>query len=211
MAGHPIVAAIYDRMLAGSEKAGLSDRRADLLAEARGQVLEIGAGTGANLPHYPAAVARLTLIEPDPHMAGRLRDKLAAAPPRFEFDLIETSAEQLPFEDARFDTVVSTLVLCTVADPERVLAEVARVLKPEGRLVLFEHVRDPENERRARWQDRLERPWGWIAGRCHPNRDTRATLEAAGFDVSSIEPKTFPKGGPVVKPMIQGSATIRSE
>lgn len=211
MAGHPIVAAIYDRMLAGSEKAGLSERRAELLAEAHGQVLEIGAGTGANLAHYPSAVTKVTLIEPDPHMAARLRSKLGAAPLRFEFDLVETSAERLPFEDARFDTVVSTLVLCTVADPERVLAEVARVLKPGGRMVLFEHVRDPENERRARWQDRIERPWGWIAGGCHPNRDTSAALEAAGFDVSSIEPKTFPKGGPVVKPMIHGSATIRSD
>jgi ubiquinone/menaquinone biosynthesis C-methylase UbiE len=207
VAGHPIVAAIYDRMLAGSEKAGLSERRAELLADARGQVLELGAGTGANLAHYPAAVTKLTLTEPDPHMAARLRGKLAAAPPRFELNLVETPAEQLPFEDAGFDTVVSTLVLCTVADPERVLAEVARVLKPEGRLVLFEHVRDPENERRARWQDRVERPWGWVAGRCHPNRDTSAALRAAGFDISGIDPDVFPKGGPIVRPTIRGSAT----
>ena len=86
--GHPIVAAVYDRMLAGSEKAGLAQLRADLLAAARGSVLELGAGTGANLAAYPDQVESVTLIEPDPHMARRLRAKIAANPPRFQLSLI---------------------------------------------------------------------------------------------------------------------------
>jgi SAM-dependent methyltransferase len=204
--GHPIVAAVYDRMLAGLEKAGLAQRRADLLAAAHGRVIELGAGTGANLAAYPDRIDSLTLIEPDPHMARRLRAKLAARQPGFDHELLELGAERLPFEDRTFDTAVATLVLCTIPDPERALVEVARVLKPDGSLLVIEHVRDPDSARRARWQDRLERPWGWLAGGCHPNRDTRATLRAAGFDVAGIESDRFPKGGPV--PLICGSARV---
>ncbi len=201
------MAAVYDRMLAGSERAGLAERRRELLATAHGRVLELGAGTGANLNAYPEQVESVTMIEPDPHMARRLRRKLAADPPAFEPELLEVGAEQLPFAADSFDTAVAILVLCTIPDPGRALAEVARVLKPAGTLLVLEHVRDPVSPRRARWQDRLEWPWGWVAGGCHPNRDTRATLSAAGFDVSAIVPETFPKGGPVVKPMIRGPAT----
>lgn len=208
MAGHPIVAAIYDRMLAGSERAGLAQRRAELLAAARGRVLELGAGTGANLAAYPRELDSLTMVEPDPHMARRLSAKLSARPPGFAHELIEARAERLPFDDDAFDTVVATLVLCTIPDPERALAEVARVLAPGGSLLVIEHVRDPDSPRRARWQDRLERPWGWLAGGCHPNRDTATTLRAAGFDVAGLEAERFPKGGPVVAPMIRGSSRL---
>lgn len=205
MAGHPIVAAVYDRMLAGSERAGLAERRAALLAGARGRVLELGAGTGANLGAYPERVESLVLLEPDPHMARRLRARLQADPPRFGHDLVESGAERLPFADDAFDTVVATLVLCTIPDPDRALAEVTRVLAPGGRLLVIEHVRDPDSARRARWQDRLERPWGWLAGGCHPNRDTAAALRAAGFDVGGLVAERFPKAGPLVAPMIRGS------
>ena len=204
--GHPIVAALYDRMLARAEHAGLADRRAELLAEASGEVLEIGAGTGLNLDRYPARPERLVLTEPDPHMARRLRDRVAANPPQFAVEVISAPAEQLPFPDDSFDTVVSTLVLCTVASPPHAAAEIARVLRPDGKLLLIEHVRDPESPRRARFQDLLERPWGWVAGSCHPNRDTAATLAAAGFDTSAITPGEFDAAGPIVKPLISGSA-----
>ncbi len=210
MAGHPIFAAIYDRLLASSEKAGLGERRAALLAQASGRLLELGSGTGANLCHYPAAVTEVVLTEPDPHMARRLRERLAADPPPFAYEVAEAGAEELPFDDDSFETVVSTLVLCTVEDPARAAAEIARVLRPGGMLLLFEHVRDPESATRARWQDRLERPWGWILGGCHPNRDTAATLSTAGFDVTGLEPDEFPKGGPIVKPTIRGSARAPS-
>jgi SAM-dependent methyltransferase len=209
VAGHPIFAAVYDTLLARQERGGLGERRAALLSGAAGRTLELGAGTGANLAHYPASVAELVLTEPDPHMARRLRGRLAAEPPPFPAEVVEAGAERLPFDDASFDTVVSTLVLCTVDDPARVAAEVARVLAPAGRLLLFEHVRGPAGGATARWQDRLERPWGWFAGGCHPNRDTATTLQAAGFDVSGLEADVLPKAPPLAHPALRGSASAR--
>jgi ubiquinone/menaquinone biosynthesis C-methylase UbiE len=193
-------------MTARAERAGLADLRASVLAASAGRTLELGAGTGANAPRYPAAVTELVLTEPDPHMARRLREKLAAAPPPFDYEVVESGAERLPFDDDSFDTVASTLVLCTVADPARTAREVARVLRPDGRLLLLEHVRDPRDGSLGRWQDRLRRPWGWLAGGCHPNRDTVATLGVAGFDVSGLEPAELPAAPPLVRPAVRGSA-----
>jgi ubiquinone/menaquinone biosynthesis C-methylase UbiE len=193
-------------MLAGTERAGLSDLRAEVLSGASGRVLEIGGGTGLNLSHYPAAVKSLSVTEPDPFMARKLREKVDAAAPPFPVEVIECAAERLPFDDGSFDTVVSTLVLCTVQDPDAAAAEVGRVLAPGGRLLLLEHVRDPEEGRLARWQDRLERPWGWMAAGCHPNRDTAATLRRAGFEVE-LAPDRLPKSPPLVRPLVRGSAT----
>ena len=122
MSGHPLFAALYDRMTARAERAGLADLRTSVIAPATGRTLELGAGTGANAQHYPGSVTELVLTEPDPHMARRLRDKLAARPPRPPWEVVEAGAERLPFDDASFDTVVVTLVLCTVGDPSRVAA-----------------------------------------------------------------------------------------
>lgn len=205
MPGHRFFAAVYDRMMAGTEKAGLSDLRAQLLTAASGRVLELGAGTGLNLSHYPEGVTELVLTEPDPFMAKRLRGRVADTRPPFEVEVVEAGAERLPFDDRSFDTVVGTLVLCTVGDPERTASEVARVLRPDGKLLLIEHVRAGD-ESRARWQDRLERPWGWLAGGCHPNRDTAATLSTS-FDVSALESDALPGfSPPLVKPLIRGAA-----
>jgi ubiquinone/menaquinone biosynthesis C-methylase UbiE len=202
--GNPVFAALYDRLMAGTERAGLADRRADLVAGARGATLELGAGTGLNLRHYPPAVTDLVLAEPDGHMARRLRARLAEAGRPAE--VVEAPAEQLPFEDGRFDTAVVTLVLCTVRDPARALDEIARVLKPDGRLLFLEHVRAPDGTRLARWQDRLERPWGWIGAGCHPNRDTIAALEASPLSVESADPGEMPKAPPLVRPLVAGVA-----
>jgi ubiquinone/menaquinone biosynthesis C-methylase UbiE len=208
MRGHRFFAAMYDRMLAGTEKAGLSDMRAELVAEASGRTLELGAGTGLNLAHYSDAVTELVLTEPDPYMARKLRGRLADEPPAAgSVEVVEAPAEALPFDDASFDTVVSTLVLCTVEDPEAAVGELKRVLKPGGRLLYLEHVRG-SGERLVRWQDRLERPWGWVAAGCHPNRPTAATLAAAGFEMDP-ERGTLPKAPPLVRPMIRGAATPR--
>jgi ubiquinone/menaquinone biosynthesis C-methylase UbiE len=207
MAGHPIFAAIYDRLLAESERKGLGDLRAKLLGGASGRTLELGSGTGANLEHYPSAVTELVMTEPDPHMAKRLRARLDdERPSDVRVEVAEGGAESLPFEDASFDTVVSTLVLCTVPDAPAAVGEAHRVLKPGGRLLFLEHVRDVDGTRRARWQDRLERPWGWFAGACHPNRDTGRLL-ATTFADFAIDRGEFPGSGTaLVRPLISGTA-----
>jgi ubiquinone/menaquinone biosynthesis C-methylase UbiE len=203
--GHPIFAAVYDRLLEGLEKAGLADKRRELLAEARGATLELGAGTGVNLQHYPPAIERLVLTEPDPHMAKRLRKHLSDSP-RPEAEVVEAGAEALPFGDDEFDTVIATLVLCTIPDPEAALAEAARVLKPGGRMLFMEHVR-AQTDRRARWQDRLNPVQNFCFGGCNLNRPTADTIAASPLAVEELRDDEMPKqGGPLVKPMIVGSA-----
>lgn len=210
MRHHRIFAALYDRLLAVVEREGLSAARANLLGDVRGRVLEIGAGTGLNLRHYPADVTDLVLLEPDRFMAARLRDRIAADPPPMPVTVVDSPAERLPFDDASFDRVVSTLVLCTVDDPDRTIAEMSRVLRPGGELVCLEHVRSQSSARLARWQDLLDGPWGWFAGGCHPNRDTERALRSSGLDVKRLDHGEMPKpAGPVVRPLIYGSLSRR--
>lgn len=197
-------AALYDSGLKGTEEAGLGEMRRQLLAGASGRTIEIGAGTGINLELYPSAVSELVLVEPDPHMAKRLQAKLAESPR--EAEVAAAPAERLPFESGSFDTAVATLVLCTVPDPTAAVAELARVLKPGGRLLFIEHVRS-EDPGTARWQDRLERPWHFFGRGCHCNRDTLATLSASQLEPSEVEHDELPKAFPIVRPMIRGSAT----
>lgn len=198
-------AALYDRGLKATEEAGLGRMRAELLAGAGGRTLELGAGTGVNLDLYPGAVEELVLVEPDPHMAKRLRERLARSARAGE--IVEAPAERLPFEDASFDTGVSTLVICTVPDPVAALAELARVLRPGGKLLFIEHVRsaDPVS---ARWQDRLEGPWRFLADGCHCNRDTLATLASSRFEVAAVEHDKLPKAPSIIAPLIRGSAVL---
>jgi SAM-dependent methyltransferase len=169
-------AAAYARASALEDRVLAEERRA-LLAEARGVVVEIGAGTGANLAAYPP-VERLLLLEPSPAMRARLAP-LAA---EHGADVIAASAESIPLPDGCADTVVATLVLCSVDDPARALAEIRRILAPGGHLLLLEHVRSDE-ARLARWQDRVTPVWHHLARGCHPNRDTLEMLVAAGFSV----------------------------
>jgi ubiquinone/menaquinone biosynthesis C-methylase UbiE len=198
-----LFAALYDRMLAGTEKAGLRDRRARLLEPARGRVLEIGAGTGANLPLYGPNVEALTVTEPEAPMARRLAKHLREQPRAVE--LIEASAEQLPLPDGQFDTVVSTLVLCTVPDPLRALREVWRVLKPGGQLLFLEHVRS-DDPSVAKWQDRLNGINRVVAHGCNCNRSTLDVINQAGFTIRSLEKGLLPKAPPFLRPLITGTA-----
>ena len=188
-------ASLYDLVNGRIERAGLADRRRELLRHARGRVLEIGAGTGANLAHYPEGVEELVLVEPDRALARDLKGGR----------VVEAKAEALPFEDESFDTVVSTLVLCSVADPARALAEIRRVLRQDGELLFLEHVRS-EDPGRARWQDRLDRPWwGLVSGGCHCNRETLAQIERQ-FAITEVEHGELPRVLPIVRPMIVGRA-----
>jgi ubiquinone/menaquinone biosynthesis C-methylase UbiE len=195
-----LFAAVYDRGLAATEEAGLRDARRDLLAGASGDVLELGAGTGLNREHVPPGVGRLVLTEPDEHMARRLAGRIRPGD-----ELVQAGAEALPLEDASIDTVVATLVLCTVRDPDRALAEVARVLRPGGRLLFLEHVR-AEDPGLARWQDRLERPWGLFAGGCRPNRDTQAAIERSPLELVEVRATELPKAPGIIRPAIVGTA-----
>ena len=194
-------AAFYDRVSKGSEEAGLREERRQLLAAAEGATLEIGAGTGLNLEHYPEAVTRLVLTEPDEHMRRRLARRVSEVRPSTE--IVAAGVEGLPFPDGTFDTVVVTFVLCSVPQQEAALAEVARVLKPGGRLLFLEHVRS-DDEKLAKWQDRIT-PLYNIVG-CNPNRDTLAAIEASALAVETVEHGEVPKAPKVERPMIAGTA-----
>jgi ubiquinone/menaquinone biosynthesis C-methylase UbiE len=202
--GARIFAALYDRMMAEAEKAGLAEQRRSLLAGAAGRVLEIGCGTGANLPFYGEAVTGLVLTEPEEPMARRLERKLAGY--RIPATVSRAPAERLPLDAGSFDCAVATLVLCTVADPARALEEIRRVLKPGGKLLFLEHVRS-EDPKLARWQDRLRRPWSWIGCGCQPNRRTVEAIRAAGFSITSLRNERFAKAVPLVRPLAIGAAT----
>jgi SAM-dependent methyltransferase len=192
----------YDPFFAWGERAGMAERRRALLASARGSVLELGAGTGLNLAHYPDRLERLVLTEPDQHMAKRLERRLA----RFgtSAEIVRAPAELLPFADDSFDTVVSTLVLCTVEEPERSLAEIRRVLRRGGSLLFLEHVRS-ENPRLGRWQDRLNGPWRNFADGCNCNRRTLELLRDR-FEVSVSERASWRRMPPVLRPLVSGRA-----
>ena len=196
--------AFYDRGFKASEEAGLREMRRELLKQARGRVLELGSGTGLNLELYPReGLECLTLTEPDPHMFRQLRNRVEEI--GCAADLMEAGAEDLPFGDDSYDTVVVTLVLCTVPDQARALKEISRVLKPGGQLLFLEHVRS-RNPDLAKWQDRLEKPWRFLGDGCHCNRDTVSAISAAGFELGDVENPELPKAPPIVRPMAKGSA-----
>jgi len=198
----------YDRMLAGTEDAGLRDMRASALAGLSGTVVELGAGTGLNLDHYPPAVSRIIATEPNPLMAKQLRAKIAGGHGggSARVEVVQSGAEHLPVGDGEADAVVATLVFCTIPDAAAAAREAARVLKPGGVLRFVEHVRS-DDAGSAKWQDRLDRPWGALAGGCHPNRDTLALLRATpGLELGDVRDDRLPKAPPLVRPLVRGEA-----
>jgi ubiquinone/menaquinone biosynthesis C-methylase UbiE len=200
--GKNIFAMTYDRMSRGSEDAGMREIRQSLLAGASGNVLEIGGGTGLNLTLYNGNVESLVVTEPEPAMLRRLQRKVREQAPLAK--VLRAPAEDLPFEDDSFDTVVSTLVLCGVDDQARALREARRVLRPGGHLLFIEHVRS-EDPQLARFQDRMN--WlNRLIVHCDCNRPTLSSIEAEGFTVSRLERTTLPKAPKFVRPLIVGAA-----
>ncbi|HEX6781408.1 MAG TPA: methyltransferase domain-containing protein [Solirubrobacterales bacterium] len=198
--------ALYDRAFTASEEAGLREMRRELLRGARGRVLELGAGTGLNLELYPReGLDSLTVTEPDPHMFKQLRQRAREVCPGA--DLTQAGAEALPFDADSFDTVVVTLVLCTVPDQPAALREISRVLAPGGQLLFLEHVRSPDPSL-ARWQDRLEKPWRFLGDGCHCNRDSLRGIAAAGLEVTAVEEDELPKAPAIVRPLVRGVASL---
>jgi len=201
----------YPVVVERAERAGQRETRRELVAGASGRTLEIGAGSGLNLEHYTAAVTELVVSEPSSHMLTHLRAKLADGPPPVgSWKLVQVGGEELPFEDQSFDTVLATFVMCTIPDPERALAEIARVLKPGGRYLFLEHVHAGEDTLLGRFQDLVELPHRYIAAGCYPNRRTERLLEQSPLQIESVEHGRQPRSLPTVRPTILGSALAGS-
>ncbi|MDQ4145996.1 MAG: class I SAM-dependent methyltransferase [Actinomycetota bacterium] len=201
-----VFAGLYPRLIKSSEEKWLRAHRARVLGEVSGAVVEIGAGSGLNLEHYTSSVTSLVLTEPNPHLISRLREAASRLNP--EAEIVETPADSLPGPDGSADFVVSTLVLCSVPDVAGVLGEIKRVLKPDGGLVLLEHVR---GEGRVENLQRYLEPITKIVGRgCHVTRETRAELEAAGFDTSEVQDVWVEHEPKIYGPHIVGTAKTRT-
>lgn len=203
-----LLAAVYNQITHASEVACLRQWRAELLRSLVGAVLEVGAGTGLNMPHYPRALSRLVLSEPDPHMRRRLSQKVRAE--RWErAEVLGASLENLPLPSDAFDAVVGTLVLCSVPRLERALAEIRRVLRPGGRFVFLEHVAAEDRPSRVKWQCRIEPFWRPISGNCHLTRRTADAIVAADLAIVNLKRESMRKAWPLVRPTIRGFAVKR--
>ncbi len=206
-----LFALYYPRLLALSENAGQRETRRELISRAAGRTLELGAGSGINLSHYTRRVTELVITEPSPHMIRHLESRLAeeslsCGPAQ----LIRAGAESLPFEDATFDTIVATYILCTTPDPALVLDEVHRLLRPGGRYLFMEHVHAGEGTLLGRFQDLVEVPHRYLAAGCHPNRRTEQLLERSELSLVALERTRQPRSLPTVRPVIIGTAAHAS-
>jgi ubiquinone/menaquinone biosynthesis C-methylase UbiE len=181
---HRWFAFLYEPLIASGEHGYMRRVRREIAGGARGRVLELGAGTGLSFHYYDNRAERVIATEPDVHMLRRARRRLRYTVRPIELQLAR--AEELPFQDASFDTVVSTLVMCTARDPLRALSEVRRVLKPSGELRVYEHVRY-EHAFGAFWQDLATPMWRWFGAGCHPNRDIAGLVREAGFEFQWLE------------------------
>ena len=187
----------------GADRRAYGTRKPHLFADLKAgeTVLEIGAGTGSNAEYFPTGI-RWLAVEPNAHFAPYLHDR--AEKHDLDLEILTGAAEQLPVPEASVDAVISTLVLCSIADQGAALAEIHRVLKPGGRFYFIEHVAAPEGTWLRRVQRAVRVPWGWIADGCHPARETATAIEAAGFADVQLERFDAPLG--LVRPHILGTA-----
>lgn len=181
---HPLFARGFDRTAWKIEDRGQRENRKQALAGLRGRVIEVGPGNGLNFPLYPATVDEVVAVEPERFLRDRAREAAARAPVRVT--VVDGTAEALPVDDASFDAGVASLVLCSVFDQGRALAELRRVIRPGGELRFYEHVR-AERPLAALAQRGFDVAWSRFAGNCHTSRDTRAAICAAGFEVEQYE------------------------
>jgi len=205
---HPLFARYYARVSRLMEES-VGPYRQKLVDGASGRVIEVGAGNGLNFPHYPATVSEVIAVEPEPHL--RSIAEASAARTTVPIKVVDATADDLPADEAQCDVAVASLVLCSVPDQDRALAEIRRVLKPGGELRFFEHVRAAAPGRRRVQQALDATIWPWLAGGCHCGRDTRAAIERAGFTIDRIDEltsadtqMTFPSA-----PQILGTAIRR--
>ncbi len=199
-----LLAQLYDAQMREVERACLAQWRKALLARSHGEVLEVGAGTGANLPHYPNTLKRLVLAEPEPNMRKKLTAR--ARHSSLPVTVNASAAEHIEAPADSFDTVVATLVLCSVANLDAALHDMRRVLRPGGQLLFIEHVGAAAGSRRLRWQRRLQPLWRRLAGNCHLARATAEAIEQAGFSIDLIERESLRKAMPIVRPTVRGVA-----
>ena len=196
---------LYDLFNAGAERRVIGPLRYDLLANLQGEVVELGAGTGANFRYYSPA-AHVLALEPDRSMMRRAETKIAQASAQIDLRVgDDLFLDTLPSNSA--DAVVLTLVLCTVEDPALTLRRVKRLLKPEGTIVVLEHVRSSGNV--GRFQDFVAPLWRRIAGGCHLNRDTADTIAAAGFDAGALQTKSLSRLS-LIQKLIYGRVRLTS-
>jgi ubiquinone/menaquinone biosynthesis C-methylase UbiE len=206
---HPLFARFFDRLSRLMEKE-VGKHRRELLAGLSGRVVEIGAGNGMNFRHYPTTVAQVVALEPEPYLRSKAERAARDAP--VPVSVRDGAADPLPLEDDSFDTAIASLVLCTVPDPDRALAELRRVLKPGGELRFLEHVRS-DQPRKARIQERLDRSgiWPRVGGGCHCARDTVAAIQAAGFNIERIQSLNFGPSWIITNPHVLGTGRIPTD
>ena len=204
---HPIFARIYARVSPRMDLEGVAAYRGRLVAGLRGRVIEVGAGNGLNLAHYPPEVTGVLAVEPEPFLREIARRNAASA--AVPAEVVEGSAEHLPSDDATFDAAVASLVLCSVGDPHAALLEIHRVLRPGGQLRFFEHVR-ADTPGLQRFQRVLDATlWPALVGGCHTGRDTAAAIQTAGFSMEWLDRFHFPEAALLAptSPHILGAAT----
>jgi ubiquinone/menaquinone biosynthesis C-methylase UbiE len=203
--GHPVFARVCAKVSKLAEGRGGAEHRRKLLAGLEGRVIEVGAGSGANFRHYPHTVSEVLAIEPEGYLRERARDAAASAP--ITVTVVDGTASQLPGDEAAFDAGVAALVLCTVPDPPRALAELFRVIRPGGELRFYEHVVS-ERPWEARFQGLADATlWPRLAGGCHLARDTATAIQRAGFTIETCERFPFSPAPPLpADPHILGRA-----
>jgi len=207
---HPVFARVYARASVLLDRGGIAEHRRAVVAGLGGRVLEVGAGNGRMFAHYPAGVSAVIAVEPEPRLRAAALAAARTAPVPIE--VVDGVAESLPAAEGTFDAVVAALVLCSVPDQSAALAEIRRVLRPDGELRFFEHVRAEQPGALRRTQRVADATlWPLLCAGCHTGRDTAAAIEAAGFEINELVRFRFPPTGPSTpaSPHIRGCATAR--